>query len=107
LIWDLHSKASASATPKVKKKNAAKQVLTPRLFNTIPVLERVEAVGILHSQDGEEESKLETLSFYTGGEKGVVKIWNAKSATVTQQLGEERQGSSEDIEEQRQITSIL
>jgi len=111
LIWDLHAKASASAHPKPKKKNEAKQAKqdsTPKLVNTIPVLERVEAVGILHSQDGEEESKLETLRFYTGGEKGVVKVWNMKSATVTQQLGNEHQCThSEDLEEQRQITSIL
>lgn len=111
LIWDLHAKASSSAYPKPKKKNEAKQakqVLTPKLVNTITVLERVEAVGILHSQDGEEEPKLETLEFYTGGEKGVVKVWNAKSATVTQQLGSEHQDThSEDLEEQRQITSIL
>jgi U3 small nucleolar RNA-associated protein 13 len=107
LIWDLHSKVSP-APPKAKKKNVSKQVLTPKLVSTIPVLERVEAVGILHSLDGEEESKLETLKFYTGGEKGVVKVWNAKSANVTQQIGKEHQGtSSEDLEEQRQITNIL
>lgn len=104
LIWDLHSKTPGSS----KKRSEVKGVLTPKLFNTIPVLERVEAVGILHSQVGEDESKLDTLRFYTGGEKGVVKVWNAKRATVTQQLGKEHQStSSDDVEEQRQITSVL
>jgi U3 small nucleolar RNA-associated protein 13 len=108
LIWDLHSKASTSASSKGKKKSDGKRVLTPKLFSTIPVLERVEAVGILRSQDDEDESTWETLNFYTGGEKGVVRFWNAKTATVTKQLGKEHQATpSEDFEDQRQITNVL
>lgn len=108
LIWDLHSRQPPDALSKKRKKSDAILGLTPKLFKTIPVLERVEAVGILHPQDDEEESTLETLKFYTGGEQGVVRVWDAKSATVAQQLGKELHGTpSEDLEEQRQITNIL
>lgn len=111
LIWDLLSKSSTATTPsKGKKKKVTADVSTPTLFKTIPTLERVEAVGFLRSDDEPlwgTKAGLSNLKFYTGGEKGVVKLWDAETAKVTQELGKEHMTSSEDMEEQRQITNIL
>ncbi|KAF4611752.1 hypothetical protein D9613_004247 [Agrocybe pediades] len=102
LIWDLLSKSAAPAT-KAKKSNRKTAALTPTLAKTVPVLERVEAVGFLRT---DAKQKLE-LAFYTGGEKGVVKFWDGKKGQVTQVCGEESTVASEDMEEQRQIMDVL
>ena len=108
LIWDLLSKPSPnSAKMRKNTKNAAS--LTPTLVKTVPALERVEAVGILHSDDVAitgANSELSQLHFYTGGEKGIVKLWNGKGE-ITKNFGQEYSTSSEELEEQRQITNIL
>ncbi|KAF8204036.1 U3 small nucleolar RNA-associated protein [Pholiota molesta] len=62
LIWDLQSKTSTAGSAKVKKGAKKTTALTPTLVKTVPALERVEAVGILRSDD-------DMLKFYTGGEK--------------------------------------
>ena len=111
LIWDLLSKSSATTTAsKGKKKKVTADVSTPTLFKTIPTLERVEAVGFLRLDDEtlwQTKTGLSNLKFYTGGEKGVIRLWDAETAKVTQELGKEHTTSSEDMEEQRQITNIL
>jgi U3 small nucleolar RNA-associated protein 13 len=110
LIWDLLSKTPGNTSSKSKKGIKTSHVLTPALVRTVPILERVEAVGILRSDDdvfNNTKSELEDLRFYTGGEKGVVKIWNGKTTKVLQQLGKESTTGSDDLEEQRQITHIL
>ena len=108
LIWDLLFKPSPnSAKMRKNTKNAAS--LTPTLVKTVPALERVEAVGILHSDDVAitgANSELSKLHFYTGGEKGIVKLWNGKGE-ITKNFGQEYSTSSEELEEQRQITNIL
>ena len=111
LIWDLLSKSSTTTTAsKGKKKKVTADVSTPTLFKTIPTLERVEAVGFLRLDDEtlwQTKTGLSNLKFYTGGEKGVIRLWDAETAKVTQELGKEHTTSSEDMEEQRQITNIL
>ena len=102
LIWDLLSKSSAPST-KSKKSNRKTPALTPTLAKTIPILERVEAVGFLRALDKQNSE----LAFYTGGEKGVVKVWDGKKGQVTRLCGEESTVASEDLEEQRQITDVL
>ena len=103
LIWDLFSK---NLSTKEKKKNNQK---TPTLVKTIPILERVEAVGLLRSDDDQFHSKTEfdQIRFYTGGEKGIIKIWDASKGHVVQKLGEEQTQTSAELEEQRQIVDVL
>ncbi|KAF8910158.1 WD40-repeat-containing domain protein [Gymnopilus junonius] len=111
LIWDLLSKSPSTASMKTKKSNRKTPALTPSLVKTIPVLERVEAVGILRTDDtdlvGQSKTEFSKLRFYTGGEKGVIKIWDGKKGEVIQTLGQESSASSEEMEEQRQIMDIL
>jgi len=99
LIWDLFSKILSTKEKKSNRK-------TPTLVKTIPTLERVEAVGLLRSDNQfHSKTELDQLRFYTGGEKGVIKIWDSKGHVV-QKLGEERAYASE-LEEQRQIVDVL
>lgn len=104
LIWDLSSKNNLPT--KEKKKSNRK---TPTLVKTIPILERVEAVGLLRSDDNQFHSntELDQIRFYTGGEKGVVKIWDGDKGHVVQKLGEEHANASAELEEQRQIVDVL
>lgn len=106
LIWDLLSKSAAGSA---KSKKSSATTLTPVLVKTIPVLERVEAVGILRSDDpvaADAKVGLAELQFYTGGEKGVIKLWDGKGEVI-KQLGQAHNVSSDELEEQRQITNIL
>jgi U3 small nucleolar RNA-associated protein 13 len=93
LIWDLSSQAKSS-----DKKGKGKLV-SPSLVTTVPILERVEAAGFLHTEN--ESGK---LLFYTAGEKGVIKIWDARQGKALHQIGRERLTvTDEEQEEQRQI----
>ncbi|KAI0274797.1 WD40 repeat-like protein [Gloeopeniophorella convolvens] len=102
LVWDMAEK-------KHKKSVKGKDKETwPVLMNTITALERVEAVGILRGDVGEENtiessSQHEHLRFFTAGEKGVVRIWDGRTGHVIRAFGEERDALPEDQEEQRQI----
>ena len=103
LIWDLFSK---NISTKEKKGNRK----TPTLVKTIPILERVEAVGLLRSDDDQfrPKTELDQIRFYTGGEKGIIKIWDGSKGCVVQKLGEEgAQDASAELEEQRQIVDAL
>ena len=94
LIWDLQEKSTT-------KKGKGKLALAPTLVRTVPILERVEAVGLIASTPAGD------LRFFTGGEKGVIKVWNGKGEVV-QQLGQEYTGAaSEELEEQRQIMNVM
>lgn len=105
LIWDLSSKEQKSQ-PKGKGKGKA---FTPTLAKTIPVLERVEALGLLHPDEDltGSTSGADKLRFYTGGAKGVVKIWDGREGNVLFTLGKETSKISDDQEEQRQIVDAL
>ncbi|KAG9050764.1 U3 small nucleolar RNA-associated protein 13 [Tulasnella sp. UAMH 9824] len=101
LVWDLHSAFSAQSVS--TKKGTRVEV---KLAKTIPVLERVEAAGILSAVDGGEEKGLKV---FTAGEKGVVKVWDVNSGKMTMTLEGHTVGadSSEAVEEQGQIINAI
>ena len=95
---------------KGKGKGKGKETeFSPVLHKTIPVLERVEAVGLLHPDEdlAGAPSGAGKLRFYTGGEKGLVRIWDAREGNVLFTLGQEHDDSSQDQEEQRQIVDAM
>ena len=97
LLWNL----LGSSTDKNKGKNKATERV-PTLAKTIPILERVEAAGIV------EEEGVDTsvqLKFYTGGEKGSVRIWEAWQGQCLSTLGEA--AIAQHQEEQREIVDIM
>lgn len=108
LIWDTrHSSENGKARESSGggKKNR-KSTRTPVLVKTIPVLERIESLGVLgqeHSEGG--------LRFYTGGQKGVIKVWDAWDAKVLQTFGEVEASPAligeEGGEESRQILDVM
>ena len=107
LIWDISSKpGSAQKSSKGKGKET---LFSPVLHKTIPVLERVEAVGILHPDEdlAGASSGPGKLRFYTGGEKGLVRIWDAREGNVLFTLGQEQDDATGDQEEQRQIVDAM
>ncbi|KAH8120064.1 WD40 repeat-like protein [Phellopilus nigrolimitatus] len=91
LLWDFaKTNAQARAT-----KGKGKEILLPILARTIPVLERVEATGWI----GDDS---ESLRFFTAGEKGTVKVWDAQTGTLLFALNEEVE---QNVEVQREITA--
>ena len=102
LVWDLSTIRKATD---VKGKGKSK-ISSPKLIKTIPVLERVEALGLLHAGSGLPSSS-DRLLVYTGGEKGVVKIWDIQDGKVLFTLGNEQTQISDDSEEQRQIIDVM
>ncbi|KAH9858322.1 WD40 repeat-like protein [Lenzites betulinus] len=108
LVWDISSKASSPAKKSTKGKGK-ETAFAPVLHKTIPVLERVEAVGLLHPDEdlAGAPSGPGKLRFYTGGEKGLVRIWDAREGTVLFTLGQEQSEGTEDQEEQRQIVDAI
>ncbi|KAI0756479.1 WD40 repeat-like protein [Daedaleopsis nitida] len=107
LIWDISSKASSMQ--KSSKGKGKETVFSPQLHKTIPVLERVEAVGLLRPDEdlAGSPSGPGNLRFYTGGEKGLVKIWDAREGNVLFTLGQEQDDATGDQEEQRQIIDAI
>ncbi|EMD32645.1 hypothetical protein CERSUDRAFT_143697 [Gelatoporia subvermispora B] len=106
LIWDISSGHENTASkPKNAKGKGKETKFSPVLSKTIPVLERVEAVGLLHHDEdlAGSPSGPNKLRFYTAGEKGVVKIWDAREGAVLFTLGKEQDVVDEEQEEQRQI----
>lgn len=103
LIWDLSAKGSSG-----QSKKTTTPCMRPVLAKTIPVLERTEAVGFLPS-DQEipiAVGKKESLRFFTGGSKCIIRIWDAQSGEVLWKSGEEVEDAS-DEDESRQITNVL
>lgn len=110
MIWDLTSKQVTSKPKNAASKGKGKEKeFAPRLAKTIPILDRVEAVGLLHPDEDLAGSSSEPgkIRFYTGGEKGVVKIWDGREGSVLFTFGEEQDHISDDQEEQRQIVDAL
>jgi U3 small nucleolar RNA-associated protein 13 len=100
MIWNLCSKEQSS-------KSSSKASFSPVLAKTIPVLERVEALGLLHHNEDKDASTTNGIRFYTGGEKGIVKVWDGEHGKVLFTLGQEQNSISDDQEAQRQILDIL
>ena len=109
LVWDLSSKPTDDGKGKSAKGKGKERDTTPVLVKTIPVLERVEAVGLLPQDDGLNgtTSGKTKLQIYTAGEKGVVKVWDVSAGTVLYTLGQEQEAISDDQEEQRQIVDAM
>ena len=109
LLWDISPKPEENAKPKSSKAKGKEKDGAPTLVKTIPVLERVEAVGLLRQDDDSAgtTSGVSKLQIYTGGEKGVVKVWDVRKGEVLYTLGQELDTASEDQEEQRQIVDAL
>lgn len=109
LLWDIAVKPADTSKPKSSKAKGKEKDGAPTLVKTIPVLERVEAVGFLRQDEdlAGTTSGASKLQFYTGGEKGVVKVWDARKGEVLYTLGQELDTLTEDQEEQRQIVDAL
>lgn len=76
---------------------------------TIPILERVEALGIL-ATDVESGTTYPSLKFYTGGEHGTIKIWDAWKGTVLASMNPPHmhvESDEEAVEEQPEILNVL
>jgi U3 small nucleolar RNA-associated protein 13 len=69
----------------------------------------VEAVGLLHPDEDlvGSTSFPDRIRFYTGGEKGLVKIWDGREGIVLFTLGKEVAQVSDDLEQQRQIVDAM
>lgn len=107
LVWDLLGQSGAVAA-KGKGKGKGKEA-APVLVKTIPILERVEALGLLHPGEdvpGSSSGK-DNIRFFTGGERGVVKIWDGQQGAVLHTFGSEDANITDDQEEQRQIVNAL
>jgi U3 small nucleolar RNA-associated protein 13 len=108
LIWNLSPNSSRTKSNSNKGKGN-ERVPLPTLAKTIPVSERVEGVGFLCPDENPAGSSSAPgkIRFYTGGEKGVVKIWDGRDGTVLFTLGQEDDNISDDREEQRQIVDTM
>lgn len=110
MIWDLNGTSDASKGK--GKGKAAEGRPIPTLVKTIPVLERIEAIGMIVAAaevaSTSQSSTVGRLRFYTGGEKGVIRIWDATNAEVIASYGvdisERSEGSSE---ESREIMDVM
>ncbi|KAJ6503263.1 U3 small nucleolar RNA-associated protein [Mycena vitilis] len=105
LVWDL----SPMQQPNAKGAKGKGKAMAPTLAKTVPILERVEAVGLLRPDEDltGSSSASDRLRFYTGGENGVVKIWDAREGNVLFTLGGEQNKISDDQETQRQIVDVI
>ncbi|KAJ3767152.1 U3 small nucleolar RNA-associated protein [Lentinula raphanica] len=103
LVWDLFP-LSNSKPPEPSKKGKSKAAV-PNLVKTLPILERVEALGLLRldEESSSTTTGVNSLRFFTGGESGLIKVWEAKEGTTLFSLGNEQVKISDDAEEQRQI----
>ncbi|KAH7923241.1 U3 small nucleolar RNA-associated protein [Leucogyrophana mollusca] len=107
LIWDMTSKSPVGKDQGGRKGKG--KDFSPALAKTIPVMERVEAVGLIRSDESNvgPSTGLTGLRFFTAGEKGVIKVWDAKEGTCLYSLGHEEGSVSEDQEDPRQIVDAF
>lgn len=102
LLWDLSiGHSSSRGKPKGKGKDDI-----PMLVKTIPVLERVEAVGIVQADETltGSSSTSKAIQFYVAGEKGVVSVWDSQKGSIIFTIGKP---TSADEEESRQILDAM
>ena len=113
LLWELFS--SQPVEPMKRGKGRQKQAGSKAVLSrTIPILERVEAVGFVIVGDDDDsrlgyESARNELRFFTAGEKGVLKIWDGRTGTILFQIdpSDEIANASDGEEEQRQILDAM
>lgn len=105
LVWNLHTKSTGSKSAEATKGKGKSN--PPVLAQTIPVMERIEAVGLLQVGDLVPSSSASQLRFYTAGEKGIIRIWDVKDSSVLYSLNQVADLQTEDQEEQRQIVEAI
>lgn len=105
LVWNLHAKSTGAKSAEATKGKG--KSYSPVLTQTIPVMERVEAVGLLQAEDSVPSSSASKLRFYTAGEKGIIRIWDVKDSSVLYSLSQVADLQTEDQEEQRQIVEAM
>ena len=81
LIWDMSSIVGETKSQRMGKSKAT--AIAPSLVKTIPIMERVEATGFIHS----DSSMGLSHQIFTAGEKGIVKIWDWKEGILLHSLG--------------------
>ncbi|KAF9785694.1 WD40 repeat-like protein [Thelephora terrestris] len=103
LLWDIAPTRASKPTGKGKEKPAE-----PRLIKTIPVLDHVEAAGLLLPEErlagSAENAETSALRFFVAGEKGVVTIWDTEKGIPLLTLGKEK---SNDGDESRQVLDAV
>jgi U3 small nucleolar RNA-associated protein 13 len=109
LVWNVSFLAGEQSKPKSGKAKGKEKEKGPTLVKTIPALERVEAVGLLSATEdfGGTSAGADRLYFYTGGEKGSVKIWDGQDGSVLHTFGSEIEAGDDEQEEQRQIVNAM
>ena len=83
LVWDLSLRSTEENRIKNRRRTESKSILV----KTVPVFERVEAVGIVNYENKETSistliNEGDSLIFYIGGQKGIISIWNAETERI-------------------------
>ena len=103
LLWDISPSRTSKPINKGKEKPPE-----PRLVKTIPVLDHVEAAGLLLPEErfagSLENAKSSGFRFFIAGEKGVVTIWDTEKSSPLLTLGKEKPGEKD---ESRQILDAV
>lgn len=101
LLWDISPSRGSKPTYRGKGKE-------PRLVKTIPVLDHVEAAGLLLPEEQLAGSSVNTESsgfrFFVAGEKGVVTVWDTEKSSPLLTLGKAKPG---DKDESRQVLDAV
>jgi U3 small nucleolar RNA-associated protein 13 len=110
LVWDLSTpvstKTTTIATGSHKKRVTGAQ--QPKIVQTILTHESLESVGLIPSTSADDR-----VVCWTGGEKGVVRLWDALKAVEIGRLdgdvgdGDVVEDVGEDEEEQRGVREVL
>ncbi|KAF9650547.1 WD40 repeat-like protein [Thelephora ganbajun] len=103
LLWDISPLRASKPASKGKEKPSE-----PRLVKTIPVLDHVEAAGLLFPEERLAGSSKNATSpgfrFFVAGARGVVTIWDTNNSTPLLTLGNEKPN---DKDESRQILDAV
>lgn len=103
LLWDISPSRGSRPAGKGKGKSPES-----RLVKTIPVLDHIEAAGLLLPEERlagtSENANPLGFRFFVAGEKGVVTIWDTEKSSPLLTLGREKPG---DKDESRQILDAV
>lgn len=99
-LWNMS--APSSTSKKGKERMAEALIVQPS--RTIPVVERIEAVGLLRSHASSSFQGNSCLPLFTAGEKGDIKIWDGTSGKRLFTMGDTMDG---DDSEEHQIVDAL
>ncbi|KIK99464.1 hypothetical protein PAXRUDRAFT_822701 [Paxillus rubicundulus Ve08.2h10] len=101
VLWDMSSSGDRS----VSKGRGKSKTVTPTMSKTIPVMERVEAVGFVNPNVSDFTSETSKFHFFTAGDKGVIRIWDSREGSVIHSLA--TGSGTADQEEQRQVVEAF